>query len=1847
MIGIPGYQIIDTVYESSRTVVFRARQESEQRPVILKVLKREHPPPKDVARYEREYEILRSLEISGVARAYGLEKHGDGLILILEDFEGQALKGPQQVVPPWEILDFLALAEQVARILGQIHDCRVIHRDLSSYNILFNPVSGQVRIVDFDLAMDVDLESPEASSPNILVGRLNYLSPEQTGRTNHRLDHRTDLYSLGVVFYELLTGSPPFEGLDPAETIHAHLAVTPRLPEGIRPDIPGALSDLVLKLLAKDPDERYQSALGLATDLGAARRKWETTGVLKGFSPRYYAVPANFKIPGKIYGREKETNILLEEFERVQAGAVSLTMVSGWSGMGKTCLVNNIQGIVNRSGGLFIAGKFDSIRGQMPYSGLVQAFQELMRRLLSESRSELVVWREKLIEALGENGQVIIDVIPELERIIGPQPPAPELDPASSQGRFIKLFQSFVQLFGQTGRPLVLFLDDLQWIDTATVKLVEFVFSDENASNLMFIGAFRDNEVDADHALASALAAMESRGVGVKRVLLEPLGAEDTGRLVADTLGTSRQQVQALADIVNAKTGGNPFFVNQFLSALHTEKLLRFDSWRPAWGWDLNRVIETTITDNVAELLSQRLERLPEVVRRVISRAACFGSRFDLDTLAKVTGSSLKEIRQWLSPAVRLGLILAAAEQKTAEPEDTLVSGSSQYMFLHDRVQQAAYDRISDTEKAEAHLTIGRSLRETLPDQPNPRRTFEVADHLNLGGSLIEEERERIDLAGLNLSAGRMAMKAMAFEAAAEYMALGMEFLSDRAWETDYSLAWELNMQRAGAEFMIGRGEQSEELLFQTIERSRTSLEKAVLYFSLSRQRLFQGDYPQTRQYSVAGLRFLGLDIPDDDFGPAVRKEHELVRRNLGSRPASSLADIPFIDDPEKSVMMNLIGNIANAHVLADELFELMILKSINLMMAEGIPIEGIPGFSGYGVILCSMYEEYAKAYDFGRLAIHLAEISGNLNIQAMVHGIFAWHISHWGEHIRKAEFHCRKGHQAALEGWDIFMTSHFRWFFTRNLFYQEKPLAPILEQTAECLAFCRKFRYLLGILCITGMQLTILELTGIPREDCGFTLEVNNEEDYMALCRDRRGQAAFFEHLSSKCVVSYLGGRPEEIADLVEKEDPISKPVFKKMFGGVWINFYHSLALLALFEEAPADKKRAYDSLISSNQEQMRVWAEACPANYGSKYLLVEAERARVARRDIEAMDLYDQAIASARENEFLLKEALANELAGKFHRSRGRNRVASVYLADAFYKYRRWGAEAKVRKMREEYPELAVQPPALGASDPLSGLGFSVSISGEKLDLAAVFKASQAISSEIVLDRLLDKIMKILVENAGAEKGFLVLKEGENLAVRAGYPRGVGETKPAAFQTVEECPDLSPAIVNYVARTGENMVLGDAFRDGRFTRDEYIIKNKPRSVICTPIDHQGELTGVLYLENNLSSGAFTLDHLEVLSILASQAAISLENARLFQNLEESTERIRAAEEKYHGIFDHALEGMFQIKADGRTITAVNQALAGILGYDAPDEIISSIQILEQAFAASEDMDRFRQLMNENGRIVGEEVQLQRREGQKFWALLNCSAVKDREGRVLSYEGSLLDVTVRKEAEAELAAYQKKLRALSAELSAAEERERRRLARDLHDGVSQSLALSISRLKAWTHKNAIEYLIKDKESVLSTLSEALEQIRTLTFELSPPVLYDYGLEAALEWLSENIEDRYGLSVAFQVRGEPGVIGENLRVVLYRSVRELLINAVKHARAERVQILVEHRDSQVNIMVEDDGVGLRAKQEVWDSGKGFGLFGVRERLKTLGGVMEIDSSPNRGTRIVLTAPISNFEEIEP
>jgi PAS domain S-box-containing protein len=1860
MIDIPGYQIQKKLYESHQTLVYRGIRKIDSKPVILKILKGDHPSPASLAKFRREYDITKSLAIEGVINEYGLENYQNSLVMILEDFGGESL-ARYFTEETLNLESFLNIAIRIADTLGRIHQKNIIHKDINPSNIVWNAKTGEVKIIDFGISTELSREVASVLSPEVLEGTLSYMSPEQTGRMNRAMDYRTDFYSLGISFYFLLTGQLPFQSKDPIELVHFHMAKMPPPLYEINSECPRVLSDIVLMLMAKNAEDRYQSAIGITSDLKRCLSQLKSKERIDHFEIGKKDMVDRFQIPQKLYGREKEIHILLNAFDRVANGSKEMMLVAGISGIGKSALVHEVHKPIVERRGYFISGKFDQFHRGIPYSSIIQAFKGLVLQILSETEERIALWKSRLLKVLGPNSQVIIDVIPEVELILGIQPDLPELGPQESLNRFEITFQNFMGALVDKDHPLVIFLDDLQWVDLPSLKLIQSCLLDPDIRYLFIIGAYRDNEVDSVHPLMLSIEEIRKSDTTINTISLEHLSLENINQLISETLYCQSNTSRPLSELCLEKTMGNPFFLIQFLHSLYSQELIVFEWHNGSWQWNLERIRKTETTANVVDLMVEKIYRLPEKTRHVTKLAAVIGAAFDLKTLSIVNEKRPVETADELWESLKEGLILPT-DDSYKFLQETDENPAVSYRFLHDRVQQAAYSLITDDQRMSVHLKVGQLMLQTFTKEESDEKLFDIVNHLNLGSDLINDPSEREKLSEINLRAGLKAKASAAYEPAFNYLMTGIKLLETDYWNTNYDMSLKLFTAATEAAYFCTNFAEMDRLSEEALNNARTTLDKVKIYTIRLLTFKAQRNLIEAVNAAYDILELLGLKLPRKIstfyLYMAFLKNRFLFR---GKR-SDEIINLPEITDPYALRLMETATSIGSVlysggyNVVA----ALLVLKIVNLSLKHGTSSQTAYSYANYGFVLCSL-NRINPGYRFGKIALSVADRYKDKEITSKVICLVNTFVLHWKNHLKTTLAPLLNGYQYALDtgdleavAWDVFIYCYHSYFCGCELKQLENEMtlySNVMErhQQGMFLEWNQIFRQ------------TVLTLLNKTENGINFDGKIYNEDKIKpALINSKDRTGIFFLHLNKLilCYLFYDYDAASENASLAKNKLGAALG----LFASAVFYFYRSLNRIAIFEKSTPPEKKKLLKKITYSQKKLKKWADRAPANHLHKYYLVEAEKARVLDQPARAMDYYTKAIERAKENEFIQEEALANELAGKFYLTRQQIPVAKTYLQEALYLYSKWGAKAKVNHLEKTFPRLLgsaeeeISFPSVSKTE--STVGISTTGHGT-LDLISVMKASQAISGEIVLSELLKKMVKIVLENGGAEKGFLLLeKEGQWVVEAEG---SVDTEEVTVLQSIPANPgdgsgkiNLPLAILHYVERTKEIVVIDDDVPDNRFASDPYIIKNRPKSILCQPIIHQGKITCILYLENNLTTGAFTPDRVEVLKHIASQAAISIENAKLY-------EKSQQTEKKYHDIVENAVEGMFQISVENRFIS-VNTSMANFLGYDTPEELLeANLDIVKQCFVDINQAREFYRILREKGHGIGFEMQYYRKDGSISWGSITARPVYDDRGELSYFEGSLVDIMARKEKEnAERAreAAEAATRAKSGFLAT--------MSHEIRTPMNAILGMTELLTEADLSPEHLEYLKtinSSGELLLSIINDILDfsKIESGQIELEKTIFNLSELaKTSCKILSVKAHSK---KLKLNCRVNPDIkpfrLGDPTRI--RQIFINLLSNAIKFTDTGEIslEILKTNHLDLLKFCVSDTGIGIPEDKQlsIFDSfsqvdtsttrkfgGTGLGLAICKRLVELMNGRIWIESEERRGTKFYFTALIPETDQ---
>ncbi|WP_445626394.1 AAA family ATPase [Nostoc sp. DSM 114167] len=1926
-IRIPGYRLTEELYNGSRTLVYRGYRETDSLPIVIKLLKNPYPSFSELLSFRNQYTIVKNLNSPLIVQTYSLEPYQNGYALVMEDFGGISLKEWRVRGNLQSLQEFLEIAIALCNTLDILYRERIIHKDIKPSNILINPQTKQVKLIDFSIASLLPRETQTLINPNVLEGTLAYISPEQTGRMNRGIDYRTDFYSLGVTFYELLTGELPFQSNDPMELVHCHIAKAAPLIHEINPQIPLVISEIVMKLMAKNVEDRYQSALGLKYDLEKCLCQLKETGEIHKFEIASRDLCDRFLIPDKLYGRETEVETLLQAFDRVSQSTTEMMLVAGFSGIGKTAVVNEVHKPIVKQRGYFIKGKFDQFQRNIPFSAFVQAFRDLMGQLLTESDVQLEQWKNQILAALGENGQVIIEVIPELERIIGKQPSVLELSGSAAQNRFNLLLEKFIQVFATKEHPLVIFIDDLQWADSASLKLMQLLMSKADSQYLLLIGAYRDNEVSQAHPLMLMLQDLEKAKATINTITLAPLNRASINQLVADTLSCSLNLALPLTELVMSKTKGNPFFTTQFLKALHEDGLITFNFDGNYWQCDIAQVRSLSLTNDVVEFMAVQLKKLPLDTQTILKLAACIGAQFDLNTLAIVSEQSQTDVAAALWKGLQEGLILPISEvykfyqqeslvnshlsfadevqQTSDDPEQLTVT----YKFLHDRVQQAAYSLIPDDQKASIHLKIGQLLLDYTSDIEQNNKLFDIVNHLNRGLKLVVEPAERAKIARLNGLAAKKARSATAYESAITYANTGIALLTPNCWQSQYELALMLHELAAENAFLAADFEQMEHWAQIVLQQGKTLLDRVKIYEIQIQNHTLQHKLLDASDLAKQVLSQLGIQLPDSPTQEDIQQGFQHTVNLLAGRAIEELLYLPPMTAGEPLAAIKIAASAASAiYITNPSLYPLLILSQVNASIQYGNAPFSAFFYAHYGLLLNGILEDMEGAERAGKLGLAVIEKLNAKEVECRTRVIAGALVLHGTTHLQTSVQVLREGYQIGLDTGDLEFAGYAALHSCKNAYFSSQELGT-LEQDIN--AYSQMPKNLKQVQTFNYFQMlgqAVFNLLGNgknPQLSVGDLCDEAQLLPQLLAANDLMGLHFFYLH---KLILGYLFGETAqsllEIATegrqyLTAGAGLVTVPIFY---------FYDSLA--ALTGDCSGDSDLG-DRLqrVAENQAKLQKRSHHAPMNYLHKWHLVEAEKHRVLGEKAEAIDLYDRAIALAKEHGYIQEEALANELAAKFYLDWGKQRIAQEYITNAYYAYARWGANAKVADLEKRYPQLLAPilqqtRLALSTNETIFASGSitsttsatSSSSASVALDLAAILKASQTISGEIELSKLLSSLLSIIIENAGADKCVLMLLQDSRLLIEGSITEG---TQPVVLQhlPIEDSQDIPRKLIYKVLHNRQPAVIVDASADLTLANDPYIICKQTKSILCSPILHQGKLIGILYLENNLAPGAFTSDRVELLNLLCAQAAISLENAQLYERSLESLSELNASQSRFHNLVDNVpgVVCQYQMSADG--ILSLNYISADCYNFYeiTPEQAAVDPDFLDKMIHP-DDLASYLQTYTDTvqarsswcweGRIVTPS-------GIVKW-LHGESRVEQRSDGSLVWDGLFLNISDRKQAE--LGLQQAQLQIVQSEKMSALGNLVAGVAHEMNNPLG-FISASIKQAKptfsdivehlkiyqeTFPHKSEeiqdheseidLEYSLEDLPKMLDSMTMACDRLKNISTSLRTfsradrdykvPFNIHEGIDSTILILKHRLkanEQRPAIEVVTnygnlpQIECFPGQLNQVFMNILANAIDALEESNIGRSfeyikvNPNRITITTSMADRLVKIAIADNGKGMSesVKQKIFEHlfttksvGKGTGLglaiaFQIVE--STHGGKLSCNSVLGHGTEFIV------------
>jgi PAS domain S-box-containing protein len=1807
----------DGVFIAYRSI--RRADDGTALPVLLVTTNQPHPRTEIIERLVREYELRDILDCPAAIRPLALLREEGRTILVLEDWEGERL---ESLPVPLEPVAFLRLAVNIASALGKVHARGLVHRDINSLHILVDRATASVRLTGFGMASLLQQERQVPEPPEFIAGTLAYMAPEQTGRMNRSVDLRSDLYSLGVVFYRMLTGSLPFASTDPMELVHCHIARQARAPVDLLPALPPRISAIVMKLLAKTAEDRYQTAGGVAHDLRQCLARWDVHGRIVDFPLGAHDVSDRLLIPEKLYGREPELGALAQAFERTARGGVELALVAGYAGIGKSALVNELQKNMVSQSGLFLAGKFDQINCEIPYLTLAQAFRVGVRMLLSKAGAELQIWRDALLDALGPNGLLVVELVPELAMVIGDQPPVPALAPLDTKRRFHLVFGRFISVFARADHPLVLFLDDLQWLDPATLEFLEDFLAQSHLRHLLVVGAYRDNEVRADHPLVRGLERLRGSNVRVLEIMLSSLDLDHVERLVIDALHCSSSRAVPLSRMLHQRTSGNPFFLLQFIRSLADENLIRFEHASGQWTWDVQGIQAKGYTDNAVGLMVERLSRLPMPSQTSLRNFACIGNVADLAVLEMICDPPRDTLHESLSRAIQAGLILRSG--------NTL-------RFLHDRVQEAAYTSIAEADRPQAHLRIARLLlAHTRPSQ-REEAIFEIVNQFNRALHLIDSRAEREEVAALNLAAARRAKASTAYASALVYLAVARSLLTDADWERNYELMFSIEYLLAECELLNASMREADARLdaldrYAKAEHHVSSVTRLriTLYTAL-------GESERSVELCLRYLRRGGTDWKPHPDASTVRAEYEGIAALLGDREIEDLIDLPLLNDPGVQDTLDVLTEAVTPAFFTDtQLCALMLCRMVRLSIAHGNSDASCYAYVWLATYAGPFFAQYETGFRFGCLGYRLVEKRGLTRFKARTYTSFGNIVVPWARHVREGREPIQRAFRIAQDSGDFTYTLYICCDLVQNMVSVGDPLGAVQSEVDKAMLLSKRSGFELVHDMLATYRGLVRTLSGAtPDFGCFTDTEFDETEFEQHLRGSRELALPAFDYWTRKLQARYLANRFAEALDAKSHAQPLLW-VGTSQFETAEYHFFGALSHAACWDDADEPAKQTHIDAIAAHRRHLDSWALHAPQNFENRAALVGAEMARMRGDVVEAERLYDLAVRSSRRNGFVHNEAIACEAVSRFYAGRGLTDISDLYLRNARYAYGRWGAKAKVRQLDDRYPHILQQ-----GHDRL--VASSIDTSVEHLDLATVIKVSQTISGEIQLDNLVRTVIRTAISHAGAERGLLIGSDDGELMIEAQATVTDGVISVSLERTALDAGHLPNSIAQYAFRTRQNVIINDALVQHDFSADPYFRAHQVRSVVCMPLVHQGKPIALLYLENNLVSHLFTASRVAVLKLLASQAASSLEISHLYRDLAEREARIRR-------LVDANIIGVFIWDMLG-PIYEANDAFLRMTGYSRED--LAAGRVSNACLTPGEWQQHDARAIAElrrSGALQPVERELIRADGVRVPVLLGAALYgTSRE----EYVAFVVDLTEQKQAEAVARENERRFHEIEKELTRANRvATLGQLTASISHEIRQPVASAVFNAQAAIHW--LEASPPNLDEVQAALvrvinngtraTDVIRRIRELVKKAPArrePVQMNEAIREVIA-LAINEASKRHVSVTVDLEPELPLI-EGDRVQLQQVLMNLIINAVEameHGEGARELTIATstHEASLIRVSVTDNGPGIGASDAdrlfepfytTKETGMGMGLSICRSIVEAHGGtLMHLPISPH-------------------
>lgn len=1463
------YISLNELARSGEGKYYKGTHNQGNTPVLLYFLDSSYSELQQTHMLKKEYGILKKIKSEHIFNPGSIERGTDRIALILEYFDGLLLD-ELLPVPGFSMETFLLFALHCAEALGDIHRAGYIHGNINPENILVNPQTAEIKIIGLGRAVSTEFEKQVFFHTDPRSKNLHYISPEQTGRMNRHLDYRSDFYSLGVVLYQLLTNELPFRSEDPMEIFFDHIATTPVAPIDLVVEIPPVINNIVLKLLEKNPDERYRSAEGLQYDLNLCYEQLRSNGKIEGFQPGLKDKSGRLQIPGKLFGRDAEIRILYEGFQRVAGGGVELMLVAGFSGVGKTALVKELYKPITRSRGFFITGKFEQYKKNKPYSAIIEALRDLINNILGEEERSVRLWKKWMLAALGDEGQLIVDVIPEMEWIIGKCKPVKPLSPVESRNRFNGVFRRFIGVFARKIHPLVLFLDDLQWADSASLEMIRNLVSDRQSGYLYLIGAYRDNEVTPSHPLMLALDdILESDRERMHSMVLTPLMFLHVNEMISQTTGRTSGESEELSSLIYSKTGGNPFFIIEFLKSLDEDQLLMYDIHQDFRVWDLDEIRERGGTDSIGELMAGAIRKLSVESQELLKLASCIGNRFDLNLLTGLWNKPGESVINNIRESVQKGLLIPCdgnslsilesfedrdGDGKKQNDSENWNGGmersdtpAAEFIFLHDQVQEAAYLMNPEKRKKENHLRIGRLLYENSNEDELDEKLFDMVGQWNAGTDLIVDEEEEILLLRLNLRAGKKAKDSSAFRTSLIYLDAAAERLDDKIWKKYRDLAWNVIYEKAYSEYNCSMQEESERSIQTAIDRCVSVKERTDLYKLYLRVLFNMNRHNEGIGIAMEALKLLGVRIPEKIHIRHIYYQYSKFLMRMGSRKADDLLKLP-VNHNER---IHQIDAVIYDTIPSTYMIRPMTMGYLGLIMAGNSLRYGNSEYSPFAfailsIVMSRILRHYKRGYDFGMMSIRLNEMYPNLDVKARCHFLAGNFTVHWRrpmeEHLPFVRTSLKCAREAGNNEWANYSIAFNR---PQHLFFNHIPLEEMEAESIRYYEFHADTKDMEVIHNQVYFIKLINRLQGKDEDSYAGWHEYDDGEYEKRMFRSNNNlmRTYFFTlRMAMDFAMEDYDSAFECAKEGMSTVDSVVGNLVDFIF-----RFYYVLSVLQVYDRLSFREKLTIFLPYKKNRKLTGYAVKHCPENFGPHHDLLQAERARVNGKDFQAKRLYAKAIRNSKKSDFPHILALSYELSARYLLSRGEESRGRDHLQKSVRCYRDRGAYGKIYQLEKKYADLLNL--SYDANVRSEEQRNSDDTATDRLDLKTIFRAFRTVSTESRLDQLLEKMLRQIMMNAGAIRGVLLLKKDKELLIETELNLDVEEVSLLESVPVTSREDLCDAVIHRVMRSRQPLLLRDASMEGDFVNHPHIVKNNIKSILCLPMIHRTEMKGVLYL--------------------------------------------------------------------------------------------------------------------------------------------------------------------------------------------------------------------------------------------------------------------------------------------------------------------------------------------------------------------------------------------------------------